>query len=83
MDDDLRKLPEFIRLSKRTYALLMQNIAIALGIKFVFFILTLVGIGTMWMAVFADTGTWSDCCRQRYENASLARLTAHRCTKGR
>ncbi|WP_289171134.1 HAD-IC family P-type ATPase, partial [uncultured Parasutterella sp.] len=57
MDDDLRKLPEFIRLSKRTYALLMQNIAIALGIKFVFFILTLVGIGTMWMAVFADTGT--------------------------
>lgn len=57
MDDDLRKLPEFIRLSKKTYSLLVQNIVIALSIKAIFFILTLMGIGTMWMAVFADTGT--------------------------
>ena len=56
MDDDLKKLPEFIRLSKKTYSLLIQNIFIALSIKAIFFVLTLVGIGTMWMAVFADTG---------------------------
>lgn len=56
MDDDLRKLPRFVRLSRHTHALLVQNIVLALGIKAVFLVLTLVGVGTMWMAVFADVG---------------------------
>ena len=56
MDDDLRKLPRFVRLSRHTHALLVQNIVIALGIKAVFLGLTLTGAGTMWMAVFADVG---------------------------
>lgn len=56
MDDDLRKLPQFIRLSRRTHAVLMQNISLALGIKAVFLALTLMGEGTLWMAVFADMG---------------------------
>ncbi|MEO6919475.1 MAG: heavy metal translocating P-type ATPase [Collimonas sp.] len=56
MDDDLRKLPDFIRLSKKTYAVLMQNITLALGIKAVFLVLALSGEATLWMAVFADMG---------------------------
>ncbi|MFN5192561.1 MAG: heavy metal translocating P-type ATPase [Burkholderiales bacterium] len=56
MQDDLRKLPEFIRLSKKTSQVLWQNIVFALGIKAVFFALTLTGQGTLWMAVFADAG---------------------------
>ncbi|MFZ4285759.1 heavy metal translocating P-type ATPase [Variovorax sp. HJSM1_2] len=56
MDDDLRKLPRFVRLSRQTHKLLLQNIALALGIKAVFLILTLTGLGSMWMAVFADVG---------------------------
>lgn len=56
MDDDLRKIPEFIRLSKNAHAILMQNISFALLIKMLFLALTLGGIGTMWMAVFADVG---------------------------
>jgi len=56
MDDDLRKLPRFVRLSRQTHVLLIQNIVLALGIKAVFLALTLVGAGTMWMAVFADVG---------------------------
>lgn len=56
MDDDLRKLPRFVRLSRQTHNLLVQNIALALGIKVVFLVLTLAGTGTMWMAVFADVG---------------------------
>jgi Zn2+/Cd2+-exporting ATPase len=56
MDDDLRKLPRFVRLSRHTRALLVQNIVLALGIKAVFLVLTLTGTGTMWMAVFADVG---------------------------
>ncbi|MEC5408898.1 heavy metal translocating P-type ATPase [Paraburkholderia sp. MPAMCS5] len=56
MDDDLRKIPLFIRLSKATHSVLVQNIALALGIKSVFLVLTLMGLGTMWMAVFADVG---------------------------
>ena len=56
MDDDLRKLPRFVRLSRDTHSLLVQNIVMALGIKAVFLVLTRVGMGTMWMAVFADMG---------------------------
>ncbi len=57
MDDDLRKIPRFIRLSRRVHGILMQNIALALGVKALFFILTLFGCTSMWMAVFADVGT--------------------------
>jgi len=56
MDDDLRKLPEYIQLSRRTSAILTQNIVIALLIKFVFFALAMTGTATLWMAVFADMG---------------------------
>ncbi len=56
MDDDLRKIPAFVRLSRRTSSILKQNIALALGIKAVFLALTVMGLGTMWMAVFADMG---------------------------
>lgn len=56
MEDNLLKLPEFIRLSRRTIRVLWQNIAIALGIKLAFFILALLGHATLWMAVFADMG---------------------------
>jgi Cd2+/Zn2+-exporting ATPase len=56
MDDDLRKIPVFIRLSRATRNILVQNIGLALGIKAVFLALTLAGLGTMWMAVFADMG---------------------------
>lgn len=56
MDDDLRKLPRFVRLSRKTHTLLVQNITLALGIKAVFLVLTFTGVGTMWMAVFADVG---------------------------
>lgn len=56
MNDDLRRVAETVRLSRRTHAVLMQNIALALGIKLVFFALALAGSATMWMAVFADMG---------------------------
>lgn len=56
MDDDLRKVGAFIRLSRATHRILMQNIALALGIKAVFLGLTIAGLGTLWMAVFADVG---------------------------
>ncbi|MWL89841.1 heavy metal translocating P-type ATPase [Cupriavidus sp. SW-Y-13] len=56
MDDDLRKIPAFVLLSRRTSSILKQNIALALGIKAIFLALTVMGMGTMWMAVFADMG---------------------------
>ena len=56
MDDDLRKIPAFVRLSQATHAVLVQNIVLALAIKAVFLALTIAGLGTMWMAVFADVG---------------------------
>lgn len=56
MDDDLRKIPAFIRLSRQTAAILKQNIFFALGIKAIFLVFTLMGLATMWMAVFADVG---------------------------
>ena len=56
MQDDLRKLPEFIRLSRKTGQILAQNIIFAVGIKIIFFALALTGNATLWMAVFADMG---------------------------
>ena len=56
MDDDLRRLPFFVSLGRKTSRVLTQNIALAIGIKIVFFALALMGVATLWMAVFADMG---------------------------
>ena len=56
IEDDLRKLPEFILLSRRTAAVLWQNIVFAIGVKVIFFVLTLTGYASLWLAVFADMG---------------------------
>jgi Cd2+/Zn2+-exporting ATPase len=56
MNDDLRRIPETIRLSRSTHSVLVQNISLALGIKAVFVVLAIFGSATMWMAVFADMG---------------------------
>ena len=57
MDDDPLRLVDTIRLSRRTMAVLAQNIALAVGIKAIFLLLTLIGSVSMWQAVFADMGT--------------------------
>lgn len=57
MDDRVSSVATLVRLSRMTHTVLVQNIAFALGIKFVFAALALAGMATMWMAVFADTGT--------------------------
>ena len=56
MNDDLRKIPQFIRLSRRAAGILKQNIVVALSIKAVFFVLAMAGLASLWMAVFADMG---------------------------
>ena len=56
MNDDLRRVAETVRLSKKTHSVLVQNISIALGIKAVFLVLAVFGTASMWMAVFADMG---------------------------
>jgi Cd2+/Zn2+-exporting ATPase len=56
MNDNLQRVAETIRLSRRTHAVLWQNITLALGIKSVFFVMAVFGNATMWMAVFADMG---------------------------
>ncbi|WP_246771833.1 heavy metal translocating P-type ATPase, partial [Pseudomonas syringae] len=56
MDDDLRKIPTFIALSRRTSAVLKQNIVLAIVTKVLFIGITFAGLATMWMAVFADMG---------------------------
>ena len=56
MNDDLRRIPETIRLSRKSHTVLWQNIGLALGIKAAFFALAVAGMATMWMAVVADMG---------------------------
>jgi Cd2+/Zn2+-exporting ATPase len=56
MDDDLRKVAQFVRLSQTTASILRQNIVLALAIKAVFLVLAFAGAATLWMAVFADMG---------------------------
>jgi len=56
MDDDLRKIPLFIELSRETARILIQNITLAIGIKAVFLVFAVLGTATLWMAVLADMG---------------------------
>ncbi|HVV83365.1 MAG TPA: heavy metal translocating P-type ATPase [Kofleriaceae bacterium] len=56
MKDDLRGVADFVDLSRRTSTILRANIAVAIGIKVVFFGLAVAGVATLWMAVFADMG---------------------------
>jgi len=56
MEPDLRKIPLFIAISRRTIAIMRQNIAIALGLKGIFLVLAIAGEATLWMAIFADMG---------------------------
>ena len=57
MDDKISSIATLVRLSRITHSVLVQNIAFAIGIKIIFAALALTGHATMWMAVFADTGT--------------------------
>ncbi|MGO2354168.1 MAG: zinc/cadmium/mercury/lead-transporting ATPase [Marinomonas foliarum] len=52
----LQGLAEMIRLSRATNANIRQNITIALGLKAVFLVTTLLGLTGLWLAVLADSG---------------------------
>ncbi|MCP2620167.1 heavy metal translocating P-type ATPase [Candidatus Aminicenantes bacterium AC-334-K16] len=56
MNDNLLGLPTVVHLGKKTLQIIKQNITLALVIKFIFFGLTIPGVATLWMAVFADMG---------------------------
>ena len=61
MDDDIGKIPRTIRSARQTVGIAYQNIAFALFIKILFFILGALGIIGMWWAVFADVGVAVIC----------------------
>jgi len=56
MADDLEKIPFSLRLSKGVMNTIRQNIVISIGLKLIFLILAVLGIATLWMAIFADMG---------------------------
>ncbi|MCV2513443.1 hypothetical protein NPS48_18370, partial [Leclercia pneumoniae] len=49
-------LAQMIALARATRANIRQNVAIALGLKAIFLVTTLLGITGLWLAVLADTG---------------------------
>ena len=56
LKDDLRSLPKAIRISRKTMAVARQNIIFALAVKFAVLLLSILGMASMWLAVFADVG---------------------------
>ena len=56
MTDDISKLPWLVVHSRRTLAIIRQNITFALAIKAVFVVLTFAGMASLWAAIAADTG---------------------------
>ena len=56
MDDAPSKLPEAIRIAKKTLRIVRQNIVFSLAVKGAVLILAAVGLANMWWAVFADVG---------------------------
>lgn len=56
MSDDLSKVPETIKLSRKTLTIIKQNISFSLAIKAIALLLIIPGWLTLWMAIFADMG---------------------------
>ena len=77
MSDDLLKLPHLFALSRQVMRIIRQNIAIALGLKAVFFLLALTGHATLWMALLADDGASLAVIFNGLRALRFARTLAH------
>ena len=55
-DDDTQKITKAINIARRSLGIVWQNIIMAIGIKVIVLVLSVFGITSMWLAVFADVG---------------------------
>ena len=56
MTDNVEKIPDAIRISKKTCRIIKQNLIFAIGVKILILTLSTLGIAGMWQAIFADVG---------------------------
>lgn len=56
LNNKVTDVADLIKLSRRTMAVVRQNVAIALGLKAVFLVTTVIGLTGLWIAILADTG---------------------------
>lgn len=56
MTDNLSKIIESIKISKKTLKIIKQNLVFAIGTKVLILLLSVIGISGMWQAIFADVG---------------------------
>ncbi|MGL6174726.1 MAG: heavy metal translocating P-type ATPase [Cellulosilyticaceae bacterium] len=56
LNDDLSSIGEALTIAKQTKHIVIQNIVLALGTKLIVIILGLMGVASMWLAIFADVG---------------------------
>ena len=56
VNDDLDKIPLGINISKYTKHIIKENLVFSIGVKVVILVLNVLGLASMWLAVFADTG---------------------------
>lgn len=56
MDDDPRKIALVMKIARHTIRIAHENVVFAIGVKIAVLMLATIGLGTMWMAVFADVG---------------------------
>lgn len=56
MNDDLMRIPQAIRLSRRTYALALENMWLSIAIKLGILTLGAMGLANIWLAIFGDVG---------------------------
>ena len=78
MDDDLGKLPQVIRLAKKTVRIARQNMTLAIVVKLIFLVLSGLGITNMWEAIFADVGVtllavWNALRTLRIDTSTLSK----------
>ena len=78
MDDDLEKLPQVIRLAKKTVRIARQNMTLAIVVKLIFLVLSGLGISNMWEAIFADVGVtllavWNALRTLRIDTSTLSK----------
>jgi Cd2+/Zn2+-exporting ATPase len=56
LTSDIKRIPWLIGYARRTLRLIKTNVTLAIGIKGAVFLASLMGVGTLWLAIVADMG---------------------------
>ena len=74
MNGEVKSVLDAIKISKSTIKIVKQNIIFAITVKILILIISALGLGNMWLAVFADVGVSVICILNSMRNLKIKNL---------